>query len=138
MFYATYAVYASITGWAVLRMYHSAAARQVERSASALTMMALPILLALVLTTLLLNTDETASEFVVWGAAPAAAVFLAGLYPSALPPSSRLALRLVGWSVLAGITLIPAGIALLSPVSALLAHLVPERRWRMEAEDARQ
>ena len=138
MFYAAYIAYAALTGWALLRLWHhpSLAERPFERSASVMAMTALPVALAVALTALLLDAHDAASKFVMWGAAPAALAFMAGLYAPGLSASTRLTLRVLGWSVLAGITLIPASIALFAPGSGLLALLVPERRFRMRTEDA--
>jgi hypothetical protein len=125
--YVPYALYAVFTLFAValsLRIPWTSSAQ--ERSLVSIGMVAAPPLIAVLLTTLLVNDILEAWILLVVGLQGLLALMLGVvLSPLLRRPMDCLVLRLVGWSSIAAILLIPASTALFAPIAGALAFLVP-------------
>ncbi len=128
MLYVAYSAYIVLTAWAIVRWKTTTAAGDGRTYYVISGCMA--ILPALVASTssILLREDLVGATWPLSLFLSGAMLLLAGLMLNFLNPSRRhVSLRLAGWSLLSGVLLIPASIALLAPVAGLLAFLVPER-----------
>ncbi len=101
----------------------------------AAVMIGAPPALAGILTILLIG-DFIGGPAVLQSILPCAALVVIGLRLKSVLPSGSQALRLLGWSIVAGIVLIPASTVLLAPVAGLAAFLVPDSRRRVQLAQA--
>ena len=93
-------------------------------------MVVLPALVAVVVTLLIASGPDSLNTGVVMvvGYAVGACLFIAGAaFVRRREHDSGLPFRSVGWSLVAGVTLVPATTALLAPVAGLLAFFVFQR-----------
>ncbi len=138
MLYAVYVLYAALTGAAIVlrsRLFSRSEGARTWRVTAAAMVLAPPAIAAASMT--LLVSGDVDPLLVLSLSGPGAAMLLVGIamrFGSA--PLVALALRLTGWSLIGGLTLIPAGIALFAPLSGLLAFFVPERAGPEPLEDA--
>jgi hypothetical protein len=129
MVFAAYALYALLTSFALLRGQRMGAALsgRLAWRASIPIMILLPVTTATALTMAISNQSDSAAPWVLaFGYSAGALIFLSGFgFLMKLSPSSGLLLRAIGWSVVAGVTLIPATLVIFSPLAGFLAFSVP-------------
>lgn len=131
MIHVAYALYIFFVILALLR--GRSALRSRARSAWVIwsvAMVVLPALAAAAVTLLITGGPDSVNTgaVIVAGYAVGAFLFTAGMVLGRQRErDSGLALRSVGWSLVAGVTLVPATIALFAPVAGLLAFFVLPR-----------
>jgi hypothetical protein len=101
----------------------------------AAVMIGAPPALAVILTSLLIG-GFIGGPTVLLSSLPCAALVVIGIYLKSILPNSSQALRLLGWSIVAGIVLIPASTVLLAPFAGLAAFLVPDSRRKVQPAQA--
>jgi uncharacterized membrane protein len=119
--------------WAVLRKRRRAfgAGRHLVFCMTAVSMVLLPVISAVGTVFVLEQTENRIAVIISFWAVGAVLLGAGLLLASTAPSSWWLLLRLFGWSLIAGVALIPSFLVFLLPVPSLLAFLVPggcERR----------
>jgi hypothetical protein len=128
MFPTLYLPYAAFTVWALLRAHRSAsqAGRLRAWRITAAAMVLLPVLFAMLALLLLVSTEQGPAVIVGFFSVGGIMLVAGLLWHQTTPSSGPRFLRLGGWSLIAGITLVPSWLlVLLLPVVGLLAFLVP-------------
>jgi hypothetical protein len=128
MFPTVYVPYVAFTIWALVRAHKSASIRgnlaawRLTASAMAL----LPVLFAMLALLLLVGTEQGPAVIVGFFSAGGIMLVAGLIWNKAAAPARARALRLGGWSLIAGIALVPSWLlVLLLPVVGVLAFLVP-------------
>lgn len=127
MFPAVYPVYLVLIAWALLRRRRRAleAGRSREWRLAATAMIALPFAMAGAALLVAWQT-ENATALITSFYGIGAFLLAAGLVSARLVDSKwPLVLRLAGWGLIAGLTIIPSTLVLLLPLVSLLAFVVP-------------
>ncbi len=127
MFPVFYLPYLFFLGWALLRARREAveAGRLPEWRLMAAAMVFAPVAVGIAVAVAAQET-ESATVLLTTFYVPGAAMLAGGLLPAPLPSSWRLALRVVGWSLIAGITLVPSWLLVFFvPLAGAMAFFVP-------------
>jgi hypothetical protein len=123
-----YAAFGASTVWALLRRRHEASAAGHRRAwrLTVLSMVFLPVASAVATVTVLVHTESVVFADIVLLNFLGGVLIGAGLLlRTTLPSTWALLLRLSGWSIIAGVALIPSFLVFLLPIPSLLAFLVP-------------
>lgn len=130
MFPTIYIPYAAFTVWALLRARRPAS-RAGDLGAWRLTaaaMVLLPVLFAMLALLLLVSTEQGPPVIVGFFSVGGIMLVAGLLWRQTTPSSGPRFLRLGGWSLIAGIALVPSWLLILVlPAVGLLAFLVPGR-----------
>lgn len=127
MIFAAYALYALLTALALLRGWRMGTAVQASLPlvTTVTTMVLLPPVLAASFTVDLGNHSDLRSAAILLTFSAGVLTYAAGFADLSKPASNvGLLLRATGWSLVAGVTLIPSILALLAPAAGLLAFTV--------------
>ena len=130
MFPTIYLPYAAFTVWALLRAHRSAsqAGRLRAWRLTAAAMVLLPVLFAMLALLLLVSTEQGPAVIVGFFSVGGVMLVAGLIWHQTTPSSGPRLLRLGGWSLIAGIALVPSWLlVLVLPVVGLLAFLVPGR-----------
>ena len=134
-FPVAYVWYVGFVAWALRRTHRGAidAGRLRDWRSTAWGMALLPIAGAAAALVVAWQTENAAALILSFYAA-GAFLLAAGLLATwAGAPTWPLLLRLAGWSLIAGLTIVPSTLALLLPFVSLLAFVVPEDYRRRQA-----
>jgi len=128
MFPLVYLPYAAVLVWALFRRRRGAfeAGRLREWRLTAAAMIALPVVMAGVALLVARQTENATAlvaSFYVSGGLMLTAGFVSDRLGASMWP---LLMRLGGWGLVAGLTVVPSTLVLLLPFVSLLAFLVPE------------
>jgi len=135
VFYGLYLVFVGSVVWALWRRrgVASEAGRRSAFRLTALGMALLPIANAIWIVAALAHAESVALPLIALFFLLGATLFGAGLLPGRIPSSMwPLLLRVFGWSLIAGVALIPSFLVLLLPVPIALAFFVPQGQRRGE------
>ena len=130
-----YLWYAGFTAWALRRTHRGAidAGRLRDWRITAWAMALLPFT-GCAGALLMASQTENATALILSFYAAGAFLLAAGLLATwAGAPTWPLLLRLAGWGLIAGLTIVPSTLALLLPFVSLLAFVVPEDYRRRQA-----
>ena len=128
MFPTIYLPYVAFTVWALLRAHRSASQTDRLRTwrLTAAAMVLLPVLFAMLALLLLVSTEQGPAVIVGFFSVGGIMLVAGLLWQQTTPSSGPRFLRLGGWSLIAGIALVPSWLLILVlPAVGLLAFLVP-------------
>jgi len=128
VFPTIYVPYAAFTVWALLRAHRSASegGRLRAWTLTAAAMVLLPMLLAALAFLLLKQTEEGVPLVLCFFGIGGVTLVAGLLWHETTPSSGARLLRIGGWSLIAGITLVPSWLLILAlPAVGLLAFFVP-------------
>jgi hypothetical protein len=137
LFYGLHATFLGAVFWA-LRRRRSVASESGHKSAfwlTALGMVLLPIANAVWIVAAVAHAEPVALPLFALFFVAGGTLFVAGLTASGSRPL-RLTLRIYGWSLIAGVAIIPSILVVLLPVPIILAFFVPEDYRRGQSVQA--